>query len=272
MSHTSKAGAHTDMPALMRGVAGGLMLGTPLVYTQEIWRLGATLHRSAILALLAAVFLISFALAHYIGFQRGRTQRPLEDAIVGAGLSLILAAGLLVLLGRFDGSQSIVSVVGITALTSLPIAIGFSIGNALTPTGGGEGAKDMTGTAGDLLAAAAGAAVLVLNIAPTEEPLLLAGEMSTWHLVAVVFVSLALSYAMVFYAEFGGKKRRRAADGAAQGPLTETALAYLVALTVCAVLLVAFGRFDGGPSSELPMVIVLALPGSLGGALGRMLV
>ncbi|MGH2721303.1 MAG: DUF2391 family protein [Actinomycetota bacterium] len=50
---------------------------------------------------------------------------------------------------------------------------------------------------------------------------------------------------MVFYADFGGRERRSSTRGAAHGPLTETGLAYIVALGVSALLLRVFGRFEG---------------------------
>lgn len=269
-AHT--ADSHTDMPAMLRGVAGGLLLGTPLVYTQEIWQHGGTMRPVLILSLLGLTFLINIALARYVGVESGRTYRPVEDALVGTGVSLILSAFLLILLRRIDLGMSMESVTGIIALTSIPVSIGFSIGNALAPTEGGEGAEKMTGTSGELLAAAAGTILVAMNIAPTEEPILMAGELTVWHLIAVIAVSLALSYMIVFYAEFGGKDQRRASDGATQGPLTETALAYLVAFALCAFMLGAFGRIDGANGASLASVIVLAFPGALGGALGRMLV
>lgn len=264
--------ARTDLPALMRGVAGAMLLGAPLVYTQEVWRHGATMGPWVIALLFAVAFAISVALSGYVGVERGRTYRPVEDAVLGAGLSLLLAAGVLLLLRRIDLTMSLPSLAGVIALTSLPMMIGFSIGNALAPRSGGEGAQRMTGTPGEILAAAAGTIVLTLNIAPTEEPVQIAGELTVWHLAAVVLVSLALSYLIVFYAEFDGKEQRRASDGAAQHPVTETALAYLVAVALCGLMLAAFGRFNGLGGVELAAVIVLALPGSLGGALGRMLV
>lgn len=269
-SHT--ADSHTDMPALMRGVAGGLLLGTPLVYTQEVWQHGGTMRPALILALFGLGFLINVALARYVGVESGRTYRPLEDAVVGTGVSIVLSVSLLTLLRRIDLGMSMETITGIIALTSIPVGIGSSVGNALAPSGGGTGSEKMTGTSGELLAAAAGTVLVAMNIAPTEEPILMAGELTVWHLAAVVAVSLVLSYAIVFYAEFGGKEQRRASDGATQGPLTETVLAYLVALVLCSFMLAAFGRLDGVNGVALSSVIVLALPGALGGALGRMLV
>lgn len=256
----------------MRGVAGALLLGGPLVYTQEVWRHGATMRPGLIALLLAIAFTISLSLARYVGVERGATFRPLQDAVMGAGISLIVAAAVLFMLRRIDLEMSLATLTGIVSLTSMPMMIGFSIGNALAPSSGGEGSERMTGTTGELLAAAAGAIVLTLNIAPTEEPVQIAGELTLWHVAVVVVASLALSYLIVFYAGFGGKDLRRASDGATQHPVTETALAYLVAIVVCAVMLGAFGRLDGAGGAELAAVIVLAFPGSLGGALGRMLV
>lgn len=256
----------------MRGTAGGVLLGGPLVYTQEVWQHGATLHPLLILAVLVVTFGIATALSYYVGFERGRTRRPLEDAVVGMGLSVILSAALLAMLGRISPGMSMGNIAGVVALTTVPVAIGFAVGNALAPTKGGEGAQRMTGAAGDLAAATGGTIVFVLNIAPTEEPILLASELSALQLTGLVAASLVLSYLIVFYAEFGGKEQRRASDGATQGPLTETVLAYLVAFTVCAVLLAVFGRLERLDAVSLSEVVVLAFPGALGGALGRMLV
>jgi uncharacterized membrane protein len=77
---------------------------------------------------------------------------------------------------------------------------------------------------------------------------------------------------MVFYAEFGGRKRRVASDGATQGPITETLLAYAVAFAVSAAMLTMFGRVDAMNGAAMARVVVLAFPASIGAALGRLLV
>lgn len=269
---SSRKAEHTDLPSLMRGVAGGLLLGVPLVFTQEIWEHGGSMRPRSTLIVLLVAMLLTAALTHYVGFERGSVQRPFEDTVIALGLSQIIAAGLLLLLRRIDMEMSLGTIVGVIALTSVPISLGFAIGNALAPPEGANGSEKMTGTPGELLAAAGGTLVLALNIAPTAEPILIAGSLTMWHLIAVIAVSMLGSYMIVFYAEFGGKEQRRASDGAAQGPLTETVLAYLTAFALCAALLAVFGRFHEGASAGLAASIVLALPGSLGGALGRMLV
>ncbi len=256
----------------MRGVAGGVILGLPLIYTQEVWLHGATLHPFVLTLMLAASFGLNYSLSKYVGFERGRTKRPLEDAAVGFGLSFLLAATLLFLLDRINFSMQLENVLGIVAFTAIPTSLGFALGNALAPEEGGTGSQEMKGGAGDLLAAAAGAVVLCLNIAPTEEPVLLAYQIDIVRLVLIIVMSLTLSYLMVFYAEFGGVAGRSQSEGMVHHPIVETLLAYLVAFSVAGLLLVTVGEIDDLGGASLAEAVVLSFPASMGAALGRLLV
>ncbi|HVF12085.1 MAG TPA: DUF2391 family protein, partial [Actinomycetota bacterium] len=159
----SSAERPTTLPDIMRGVAAAVLLGLPLVYTQEVWMLGASMDPRLILLLLGLAFVMNLALSHFVGFEAGRTFRPFEDAIVGFGLSFLLSAGLLGLLDRIDPVMPLDNNLGIIALCAIPISLGFALGNALAPKSGGEGSDKMTGGLGELLAAGAGAVVLSLN-------------------------------------------------------------------------------------------------------------
>jgi putative integral membrane protein (TIGR02587 family) len=266
------AGQATSAQDVARGVAGGAILGLPLLYTQETWLHGRSVSPLLILAGLVAAFGVNMALSYFVGFRPGRTHRPVEDAVVGMGLSVLLAALLLVLLDRVGRGTSLENAVGVTALSAIPVSLGFSVGVALAPVGGGAKVEEIRGGGGDLLVAAAGALVFALNIAPTAEPILLAAELDGVRLGLLVVASLVLPYLMVFYAEFGGREHRVASDGATQGPITETLLAYAVAFAVSAAMLALFGRVDAVNGAAMAQVIALAFPASIGAALGRLLV
>jgi putative integral membrane protein (TIGR02587 family) len=253
-------------------VAGGAILGVPLLYTQETWLHGRSVSPVVILAGVTVAFGVNVALSYYVGFRPGRTHRPTEDAVIGMGLSVLLSAFLLVLLDRVGPETSLENALGVTALTAIPVSLGFSVGAALAPRGGGEKAEQIQGGGGDLLVAAAGALVFALNIAPTAEPVLLAAELDGVRLGLLVVASLVLPYVMVFYAEFGGREQRAASDGATQGPITETLLAYVVAFAVSAAMLAMFGRVDAVNGAATARTVTLAFPASIGAALGRMLI
>jgi putative integral membrane protein (TIGR02587 family) len=266
------AGEATSPEDVMRGVAGGAILGVPLLYTQETWLHGRSVSPVVILAGVIVAFGVNVALSYFVGFRPGRTHRPTEDAVVGMGLSVLLSALLLVLLDRVGGETSLENALGVTALTAIPVSLGFSVGVALAPRGGGENAQQIRGGGGDLLIAAAGALVFALNIAPTAEPILLAAGLDGVRLGLLVVASLVLPYLMVFYAEFGGREQRVASDGASQGPITETLLAYAVAFVVSAAMLAMFGRVDAVNGAATARVVTLAFPASIGAALGRLLI
>ena len=262
----------TSAEDVMRGVAGGAILGVPLLYTQETWLHGRSVSPLVILVGLQSHFGVNVALSYFVGFRPGRTHRPIEDAVVGMGLSVVLSALLLVLLDRVGAETSLENVLGVVALTSIPVSIGFSVGAALAPRNGAEKSEEIPSGGGDLLVAAGGALVFALNIAPTEEPIMLAAELDGVRLVLLVVASLVLPYLMVFYAEFGGREHRVASDGATQGPVTETLLAYGVAFVVSAAMLAMFGRVDDVNGAATARVVTLAFPASIGAALGRMLI
>src|SRR5918992_2106570 len=105
----------TTPAELMRGVSGGVILGLPLIYTQEVWMLGATINPIGIVALLIVSFLLNLFLSRYVGFE-DEAATPLEDAIEGLGVSLILSAGLLLLMERVTLDMAPPNILGVIAL------------------------------------------------------------------------------------------------------------------------------------------------------------
>ncbi len=90
---------------VMRGVAGGVILGVPLLYTQETWLHGGSVSPLVILGGVIAAFGVNVALSYFVGFRPGRTHRPIEDAVVGMGISVVLSALLLALLDRIGSGD-----------------------------------------------------------------------------------------------------------------------------------------------------------------------
>jgi hypothetical protein len=120
----------------------------PLLYTQETWIQGRSVSPVVILTGLAVALGLNVALSYFVGFRPGRTRRPVEDAVVGMGLSVLPAAVLLVLLDRAGPGTSPENAVGMVALLAIPVSIGFSVGSALAPRGGGVKAEEIQGGSG----------------------------------------------------------------------------------------------------------------------------
>ena len=119
---------------------------------------------------------------------------------------------------------------------------------------------------------AGGALLFAMNVAPTEEPMMLGIEASPWLLVTMVGVSLAVTFALVFLADFGGRQHKRGED-LLEHPWSETITSYAVSIGVALFLLWSFGRTDGASVQAIAgMTVMLALVASVGAAVARILI
>jgi len=163
-------------------------------------------------------------------------------------------------------------VLGSVVNECIPFCLGVGVARFLLQgdPGMAEDEEDLRGSAADIGATALGAAFVGLSIAPTDEVPMLASAMSPAWQVLLVAATLIISYTVVFVAGFSGQDRRRRHHGVFDRPATETLVTYLVALAVAAGLLWVFQRGVSPPSDLLARVVVLGLPASVGGAVGRL--
>ncbi len=272
----------------LRAVGGGLLIGLPLLFTQEMWSHAFTLPGWKIVALLAIGFAILVGYNQTVGFRRDRSfGEVLIDSVEALGIGLVVALVALLLLGRIEPGISIRDAVGKVALEGIVIAFGAAIAAGQLGSEEGKGAGDSGDGPGSddgkrraqqadpfrrLSVAAGGALIFALNVAPTEEPVLIGIEAGPWLLLGVVIATLSVTLALVFYADFRGGHTRKVGDSALDHPISETLAAYAISLATALLLLWAFGRTDGAsPPAIVAMVVSLGVVASLGAAVGRLL-
>lgn len=268
---------------LVRGAAGGLLLGLPPLFTMEMWFQGFLLESWKIVVLIGVTFAIVVGYNAVCGFRRERTWPDLLiDSVQTMGVAAIVSAAALLLLGRIDAGIGLRDAIGKIALQIIPVSLGVSLaGSQLADLEDEDEAADLGSSVGDaaevgpygrLILAAGAALFLSLNIAPTEETLLVATDAVWWLLILIVAASLAMSYAIVFYADFRGGRSMRGGSPLDR-PLTETLVAYTVSLLVSALLVWAFGRTEGTTASVfIAQVVLLGIVAAFGGAAGRLLI
>lgn len=255
----------------IRAAGGGLLVGLPLLYTMEVWVAGFTLPWWKLVLLLAVAFAVVIGYNSVAGFRRERTAIELAiDSVATMGLGIVIAFVALTVLGRIDADVSVRDAAGKVALEAIPIAFGASVASA--QMSGQSAGKRSVSPFARMLVGAGGALLFALNVAPTEEPMLLGIEASPWTLLAVVALSLAVTFALVFLADFGGRTRARG-EGMLEHPWSETLTSYAISLAVAVLLLWSFGRTDGvGFEAIAGMTVMLAFVGSVGAAVARILV
>jgi putative integral membrane protein (TIGR02587 family) len=283
--HRSSPGAPVSRTArqLLRAVGGGLLIGLPLLFTMEMWFHSFLLPSWKIVLLLGVAFVVVIGYSALSGFRRERSWRELLiDSVETMGIAAVVAAAALLVLGRIGPEVGLRDAIGKIALQMIPISFGVSLAATELAGGDAEDDADRGSVAADRAAAAplgrlfvaAGAALLfALNIAVTEEPMLLGVEAEWWLLVFVVVASLAMTLGIVFYADFRGGRVPAAADSPLDHPVSETVAAYAISIGLSLFLLWSFGRTEGASASAIVgQTVVLAFVASFGAAAGRLLV
>ncbi len=269
---------------LVRAVGGGLFIGLPLLFTMEMWAHSFLLPSWKIVVLIGVAFVVVVGYSAVSGFRRERTWGELLiDSVETLGIAAVVAAVALLLLGRIGLETGLRDAVGKIALEMIPVAFGVSLAGTQLASpeddaddadqGSSVGDDVGVGTFGRLFVGAGAALVFALNIAPTEEPMLLGIEAEWWLLLLVVPATLAMTFAIVFYADFRGGRSLEGGERPLDHPVSETLAAYAVSLLVSLLLLWAFGRTDGVSASALAgQTVMLAVVASFGAAAGRLLV
>ena len=283
----------TEATDLVRGIAGGMLFGTPLLFTMEVWGIGATATPAGMVRSLALVIVPVFLLVKTAGFRRKAPLHTLDAAretVEAIAVGVVTVTAVLVLLGQITLRTPVVDALGKIVFEAAPFALGAAVAGHLFRQARDQGdeADDADGaergavtdphgwrgTAADIGSTVVGALFVSSNIAPTAEIPMLAAAASPLRLLVIVGVTLVVTYAIVFGAGFGDQQKRRQQRGVLQHPLTETVTAYLVALVVAAAVLLFFGNLHvGDPWPQvLDHAVLLGLPAAVGGAAGRLAV
>jgi putative integral membrane protein (TIGR02587 family) len=265
---------------LARGIAGALLFSIPMLMTMEMWFLGFYMERERLLLLLVLNMPLLLFLSHRIGFERTATWREsARDAIAAYGMGVVASALILLLLGVISPDMPPREWVGMVALQAVPASIGALLGRSQLSMQDEEDtdkeddapASRETGYVTELFLMAVGALYLSLNLAPTEEMILLAYKMTVWHALSLLIVSLLLMHGFVYALAFKGSHSLEEGTPVWHAFIRFTLPGYVVALAVSLYSLWTFGRLDDLATTEAILtIIVLGFPAAIGAAAARL--
>lgn len=257
---------------LGRGVAGALFLALPMLMTMEMWYLGFYIARERLFLLLVLNVPLLVLLADRIGFEETDTWREAaRDAVIAYGIGIVTSLVILTALGLLKGGMPASEMAGKVALQSVPASIGAMLGRSQLGHDGDEEERE-TSYAGELLMMATGALFLSLNIAPTDETMVLAFRMSLWHALVIALLSMLLMHGFVYAVSFTGGHELSPETPWWHAFIRFTLPGYVLALAVSMFTLWIFERFGDSSAVEIMLsVIVLGFPASLGAAAARLI-
>ncbi len=279
----------SELKDLIRGASGGFLFGIPLIYTMEVWWIGSYIGALRSLSALLLTFAIVFLLNQTSGFRRSGDLSAIDaamDSVEALSIGIVCTGITLVVLQEITPQTSLQEALGKLIYEGMPFALGVALANQFLSGDGRETQPDqgasqkkskngkLNDTLSDIGATMIGAIIIAFNIAPTDEIPMLASAASGLWLLAVMALSIVISYMIVFAAGLTNQQKRSQQQGIFQRPLSETIAAYLVSLFATMLMLVFFQklRFDDPWQLWLSYTILLGLPAAVGGAAGRLAV
>lgn len=265
---------------LGRGFAGALIFALPMFMTMEMWELGFYMDRGRLLLLLLVNIPLLIALADRVGFEETSTWRDASrDAAIAYAIGILSSAIILLAVGVLKLGEPPSEIAGKIAVQSVPASIGALLGRSQLNGDRENSAEDgdpvhngPVGYVGELFLMAVGALFLGLNVAPTEEMILLSYKMTPWHTLAVIIISLLVMHGFVYAVSFKGGHEIGDDVPAWHIVVRFTLPGYVIALLISTYALWTFERFGATSAMQiLPAVVVLGLPCSIGAAAARLI-
>lgn len=258
-----------------RAFAGAIIFTAPILMTQETWNLGATMAPHRLALLLVATVPMIVLLNRYSGFRKaGALGDWIADAFVSMLVAAIAAIAVLAIFGVITADMPVREIVGKVALQTAAGGLGATLARSQLGASNPLDDPDAPGPGyfSELFLMMIGALFLTVNIAPTEEVMLISYKMSEWQLLGLILGSLCLLHLFVYEFEFQGAHDPEPGAGFISIFFRYSVVGYILVMAVNLYILWTFGRTDGvGGSEILNAVVVLSFPGALGAAVARLI-
>lgn len=264
---------------LARGTAGALLFALPMLMTMEMWFLGLYINPSRLLLLCILNLPLLFLLARRIGFENIHSWgQALRDAITAYGLAILVSAAVLLLFGILNDQLTASTIVAKVALQSVPASIGALLGRSqLGQRSDDEDEEEgeysgETGYPHELFMMMVGALFLNLNVAPTEEMILIAYKVTPYHILALCLLSIAIMHGFVYALHFKGSHQLHEGQQWWQSFIRFTLPGYVIAIAISIYTLWTFERLDHTSLSQIMnAAVILGVPASIGAASARLI-
>ena len=264
---------------LARAFGGAILFSFPILMTMEMWSLGFYVNgsRLAIFTLLTIPLLVG--LSFYDGFEPTSSfYEDLVDTFVAYAVGFTTSAVLLILFGVIKPEMSADEIIGKVSIQAIVASFGAMFAQSILAEGGrereaSEKKRRDASYFGEVFLMAVGAIFLSMSVAPTEEMTLISFQMSDWHTLALIVVTLFLMHSFVYTVEFRGRDQTTVRGKSfLRGFLRFTVVGYAIALLISFYILWTFGSIDDMAFAEkLKATVVLGFPAAVGAAASRLI-
>lgn len=280
---------------LLRGAAGGLIFGTPLLFTLEMWLHGMRVAPSHLLLFLVFITITNIGFSYSSGLREHNQDHysiagAVADSITAMVIGLFTAIPVLYLIGQLHHGDSFDAALGKIVIEAGAISLGVTFTNTKFPRKKDKDKAEKSRYAKleksslsaeekqarldfqNMAAVIGGAVIFSFNVAPTEEILIIASQQSAGSLLLLLAAEILICYIILYAADF--KEHKVFKKTPMQSPAAEVLMTLTMSFIVAAAMLSLMGYEQGyqGVFMFVSCVITLGLPAVIGGAAGKAIV
>jgi putative integral membrane protein (TIGR02587 family) len=273
----AKAGLGDELrylKALGRAFGGALLFSLPLFMTMEMWQFGFSMDRLKLALFLFVNLGVLLGASYYSGFEETFCLKDeVLDALAAFAVGVVCSVVMLSLFEEMTPDMGLPEITGKIALCAIPGSLGAILAGKQmgAQQDGEERAKREATFGGELFLMSVGAAFFAFNVAPTEEMIVIAYQITPLHAAALMLLSVLTLYALVYGVGLAGQEERPEGAGFWGTFALYTLTGYGVSLAVSAATLWVFDRLVSvSPATAAATVIVLGFPAAIGAATARL--
>ncbi|MBA3632937.1 MAG: TIGR02587 family membrane protein [Acidobacteria bacterium] len=264
---------------LARAFGGAILFSFPLFMTMEMWWNGFFMDRFRLALFIFLSIPLLFGLSYFDGFENTNSLKDdAVDTFVAFAVGFVSSAAILSVLNLINSDMYTDEIIGKISLQAVIASFGALFAQTLLGGNTDDDKSDKSPSLivqylGQLFLMAVGAIFLSMNIAATEEMILLAYKMTNWHAVILALGTILAMHTFVYAVEFSGQEEVQPEGSSMWSAFFRyTVVGYAIVLLISFYLLWTFGRVDGTGTTELvKSIIVLSFPGALGAAASRLI-
>lgn len=255
-----------------RASGGAIVFGLPMLMTEELWALGFYIDPLRLICLVLVSFPIYVGISGLIGFREGQgLMDNVLDVLVAYAFGITLSAMTLLVFSTIGPEQQYKIAVSGILLQSVPASLGALVARSEMGSGEDYDKNRRECYRNDLMVMAIGALFLGFNIAPTQEVVQIAHQMTQGHTLSLVLMTVAIMHVFTT-ASYYSKKHDRIYYSQGRLFFRYTCSAWLVAAAMCVFTLWAFSVTNGmGLDEHLATVMVLLFPAGIGASASRLI-
>lgn len=256
-----------------RAVGGAVVFNLPLMMTMEMWWLAYYIPPERLTVLLLMNLPLFFGVSRVIGF---KNERNSADNLMDVFVAYVFGFGISAITLLFFNTLTLDTPGDITlnaiTLQAIPATLGALLGRSEIGSGDHDPASEKKPT-DELIVLAVGALFLGLTVAPTEEIVLLARQMTHWHSLGLFGATLVMMLTFAVACSYIDRNKYTNILQLINSYVRFCGVAYLVSLIISLLLLWVFGQFETMKVEELVAILVaLVFPTGVGAAAAKIII